>query len=67
VNSTKARQVSWWRLGLGLLLLLGGLKNLDQRNISPDLLPINQAEWAGWYFGEAAFIIVGLWLIIVGV
>jgi hypothetical protein len=52
---------------LGLLLFLAGLKNLDQRNISPDLLPSNPAQWAGWYFGEAVFIAVGLWLIIIGV
>jgi hypothetical protein len=59
--------MSWWRLGLGLLLLLAGLKNLDTRNIPADLLPSNPTQWFGFYSITTVFLVGGLLLIVTGV
>ncbi|MGD0892065.1 MAG: hypothetical protein ABR923_11060 [Terracidiphilus sp.] len=67
MKSPNVRHVSWWRIGLGLLLLLGGLGNLDRGNITPALTPPNETQWSGYYFANAAVIVVGLWLIFFGV
>jgi hypothetical protein len=66
-NPRKLRRMSWWRLGLGLLLLLCGLKNLDTHNISADLLPSNPTEWFGFYSITTVFLVGGLVLIVTGV
>jgi len=62
----KRIKISWWRLGLGLLLLLGGLKNLDTHNIPSDLLPSNPTQWFGFYFITIVFLVGGLALIVTG-
>jgi hypothetical protein len=67
MNSPTVRYVSWWRLGLGLLLLLGGLSNLDRSGIAPDLMPSNETQWIGYYFATAAVIVAGLLLVFFGV
>jgi hypothetical protein len=67
MNSPKFRHVSWWRLGLGLLLLLDGLGNLDRRGIPPDLMPSNEAQWFGYCLATAAVIVAGILLIVLGV
>ena len=67
MNSSNVRRVSWWRLGLGLLLLLAGLKNLDQRNLSPELMPSNETQWFGYYLVTAVFLVAGVLLIVAGV
>jgi hypothetical protein len=66
MNSSNVRRVSWWRLGLGLLLLLAGLKNLDQRNLSPELMPSNETQWFGYYLVTAVFLVAGVLLIVAG-
>jgi uncharacterized membrane protein YcjF (UPF0283 family) len=67
MNSPNLRRVSWWRLVLGLLLLLGGLSNLDRSSIAPDLMPSNETQWFGFYLAAAVFIIAGLLLVFFGV
>jgi uncharacterized membrane protein YcjF (UPF0283 family) len=59
-------RISWWKLGLGLLLLLGGLKNLGQRNIPVELMPSNETQWFGYFLATALFIVAGLFFMIAG-
>jgi len=61
-----ARRVSWWRLGLGLVLVAGGLKNLDTGDIPPELEPSNMTQWFGFHLVTALFLIFGLGLVIAG-
>jgi hypothetical protein len=72
MNSPTVRYVSWWRLGLGLLVLIGGLSNLglsnlDRRGVAPELMPSNETQWIGYYFATAAVIVAGLLLVFFGV
>ena len=60
------RKVSWWKVGLGLLVLLGGLKNLGQRGVPTELVPSNEAQWFGYLLVTALFILVGLFFMIAG-
>lgn len=62
----KRRKVSWWKLGLGLLLLLAGLKNLDQRNVPAELLPSNETQWFGFFLATGIFLLLGLIFVIAG-
>lgn len=63
----KQKRVTFWRLGFGSILLLLGLKNLDQRNVPAELIPSNLTEWFGFYLTTAAIILTGIWLLITGV
>ena len=56
----KNRRVSFWRIGVGGILLLLGLRGLDQRDIPPSLIPSNTGQWVGFYF--ASFLIIELLL-----
>lgn len=62
----KQRRVSFWQLGLGIILLLLGLKNLDP-NAPAELKPANAGQAIGYYGVTAAFIIFGVFLIVVGI
>jgi uncharacterized membrane protein len=60
-------KVSFWRLGLGLLLIFIALKNFDTGNIQPDLMPSNQTQWLGYYAVTLVFLIGGLVLVFFGI
>ena len=66
MSETGPRKMSWWRIGLGGLLLVLGLKNLDPRNIPAELLPSNNFQWFGFYLASAVFVGTGLFLIVAG-
>ena len=63
--SQKPRKVSFWKLGLGLLLLVLGLNNLGPNGLA-QVTPGDAAENLGFYTVTATAIIAGLGLIIVG-
>lgn len=63
----KTKRITLWRLGLGSILLLLGLKNLDQRNVPAELIPSNSTQWFGFYLATFAIILTGIWLLIAGV
>jgi len=62
----RQRKISWWKLGLGLLFLLAGLKNLDQRNVPAELMPSSETQWFGYFLATAIFILAGLIFMIAG-
>jgi hypothetical protein len=65
-SEPKSKKAGFWRLGLGLILLLPGLKNLDP--IGPaELKPANVDQAFGYYGVTAAFILLGLFLILRGI
>jgi uncharacterized membrane protein YcjF (UPF0283 family) len=59
----KKRRLPWWKLALGLLLILAGIKNLDHRNIPQDLIPSNETQWLGFYLATILFLVAGLLLV----
>jgi len=59
----KKRRIPWWKLALGLLLILAGIKNLDHRNIPQDLIPSNETQWLGFYLATILFLVAGLLLV----
>ena len=61
------RKVSFWRLGLGLLLIFLALKNFDIRDIQPGLLPSNSTQLIGYYAITFVFLISGLALVFFGI
>lgn len=63
--AVKRKKVSVWRLGLGLLLLLGGLGNLISKP-EGDLQPSNQTQWMSYYFVTFLFLAIGALLIVLG-
>ena len=65
-NGPKPKRLTFWQLGLGLILLLLGLKNLAPE-IPAELKPRNLGEAVGYYGFTAAVIIFGLYLIVVGI
>ncbi|HEY1804168.1 MAG TPA: hypothetical protein VGG45_06775 [Terracidiphilus sp.] len=67
MNEPIVRKISFWRLGLGLLLTLLALKNLDTAAIQPTLLPSNQSQWVGYFGITIAFFLGGLVLIFFGI
>jgi hypothetical protein len=72
MNPSRVRHVSWWRVGLGLLVLIGGLSNLglsnlDRRGVAPELMPSNETQWVGYYLATAAVIVAALLLVFAGV
>lgn len=62
----KPRKISWWKLGLGLLLLLAGLRNFDQRGVPVELLPSNETQWFGFFLATGVVLLLGLILVIAG-
>jgi hypothetical protein len=67
ISPQKPKRITFWRLGFGGILLLLGLKNLDQRNIPADLVPSNLTQWFGFYLVTFTFIVAGTGLLIAGV
>lgn len=59
----KNRRGLFWRIGVGGILLLLGLRGLDQRDIPPSLIPSNSGQWVGFYF--ASFLIIGAALVLI--
>ena len=60
------RRISWWKVALGILLLLAGLRNLDFRGIQAQLMPSNETQWFGYLLITALFILAGLFFLIAG-
>jgi hypothetical protein len=61
----KHERVSFWRLGLGLLLLMAGLANLLSKP-SGELQPSNETQWMGYYFVTLLFLTLGLLFVVLG-
>jgi hypothetical protein len=67
MSGSATRKVSFWRLGLGLILTFLALKNLDTRNVAPEFLPSNSSQWIGYYGVTIAILVCGFVLIFFGI
>ena len=60
------RKVSFWQLGLGLLLVVAPLTNFDTRSIPSNLVPTNSTQWFSYYASTCILILSGIVLIFFG-
>jgi hypothetical protein len=65
-NQQGTEKVTFWRLGLGLILLLLGLMDLNPTGPA-ELKPANTGEAFGYYGAAAALIVLGLFLTVRGI
>jgi hypothetical protein len=69
VNQPNVSRSPWWRLGLGAILLLGGIRNLlfPDPNIPNELKPTNLSQMVGFVAISVVFCLAGAGLLIIGV